>query len=249
MTTRRESGTTTPPADAPATALSPDLSLRQAVRPAIVTYTILAGEQERAGALAEEAGQLLEATRKLLEAVGLVHLLMGPVRVSEQGAVVGQAGRRRHPQEGVAFGGRLQPQRHAQGELADAGAPQGALGGGEAVGPDHHVDADLRPVLGEPGQRRRGLALLAPLALRGQFLPAVQAGDEEEPLGIGGARRAPGVGEARVELGGQGRQRGQGRLRADHLDLMRQARRPGEEAMERRGRARELGDHERDVSG
>jgi len=75
MTTRRESGTTTPPADAPATALSPYLSLRQAVRPAIVTYTILAGEQERAGALAEEAGQLLEATRKLLEAVGLVHLL------------------------------------------------------------------------------------------------------------------------------------------------------------------------------
>jgi hypothetical protein len=61
--------------DAPATALSPYLSLRQAVRPAIVTYTVLAGEQERAGALAEEASQLLEATRKLLEAVGLVHLL------------------------------------------------------------------------------------------------------------------------------------------------------------------------------
>lgn len=63
------------PTDAPATALSPYLSLRQAVRPAIVTYTILAGEQERAGALAEEASQLLDATRKLLEAVGLVHLL------------------------------------------------------------------------------------------------------------------------------------------------------------------------------
>jgi hypothetical protein len=63
------------PADAPATALSPYLSLRQAVRPAIVTYTVLAGEQEQAGALAEEAEQLLEATRELLEAVGLVHLL------------------------------------------------------------------------------------------------------------------------------------------------------------------------------
>jgi hypothetical protein len=63
------------PADAPATALSPYLSLREAVRPAIVTYTVLASEQERAGALAEEAGQLLEATRELLEAVGLVHLL------------------------------------------------------------------------------------------------------------------------------------------------------------------------------
>ncbi len=66
---------TTLPADAPATALSPYLSLRQAVRPAIVTYTVLAGEQEQAGALADEAEQLLEATRELLEAVGLVHLL------------------------------------------------------------------------------------------------------------------------------------------------------------------------------
>jgi hypothetical protein len=63
------------PAQAPATALSPYLSLRQAVRPAIVTYTVLASEQERAGALADEASQLLEATRELLEAVGLVHLL------------------------------------------------------------------------------------------------------------------------------------------------------------------------------
>lgn len=63
------------PTEAPATALSPYLSLRQAVRPAIVTYTVLASEQERAGALADEARQLLEATRELLEAVGLVHLL------------------------------------------------------------------------------------------------------------------------------------------------------------------------------
>jgi hypothetical protein len=63
------------PAEAPATALSPYLSLRQAVRPAIVTYTVLASEQERAGALADEASQLLQATRELLEAVGLVHLL------------------------------------------------------------------------------------------------------------------------------------------------------------------------------
>ena len=60
------------PAQAPTTALSPYLSLRQAVRPAIVTYTVLASEQERAGALAEEASQLLESTRELLEAVGLV---------------------------------------------------------------------------------------------------------------------------------------------------------------------------------
>jgi hypothetical protein len=66
---------TSMPAQAPATALSPYLSLRQAVRPAIVTYTVLASEQERAGALAEEASQLLEATRELLEAVGLVHLM------------------------------------------------------------------------------------------------------------------------------------------------------------------------------
>jgi hypothetical protein len=66
---------TSMPAQTPATALSPYLSLREAVRPAIVTYTVLASEQERAGALADEASQLLEATRELLEAVGLVHLL------------------------------------------------------------------------------------------------------------------------------------------------------------------------------
>jgi hypothetical protein len=59
----------------PADGLSPYLSLREAVRPAIVTYTVLASEQERAGALAEQARELLEATRELLEAVGLVHLL------------------------------------------------------------------------------------------------------------------------------------------------------------------------------
>jgi hypothetical protein len=64
---------TSMPADA--TALSPYLSLREAVRPAIVTYTVLASEQERAGQLAEQAKELLEATRELLEAVGLVHLL------------------------------------------------------------------------------------------------------------------------------------------------------------------------------
>ena len=69
---------TAPPADASNTALSPYLSLRQAVRPAIITYTVLAGEQERAGALAEEASQLLGATKELLEAVGLVHLLSPP---------------------------------------------------------------------------------------------------------------------------------------------------------------------------
>jgi hypothetical protein len=63
------------PGDASTTALSPYLSLRQAVRPAIITYTVLAAEQERAGALVAEAEQLLEATRELLEAVGLVHLL------------------------------------------------------------------------------------------------------------------------------------------------------------------------------
>lgn len=66
---------TTRPADTTASALSPYLSLREAVRPAIVTYTVLASEQERAGALADEAAQLLEATRALLQAAGLVHLL------------------------------------------------------------------------------------------------------------------------------------------------------------------------------
>jgi hypothetical protein len=59
----------------PATALSPYLSLREAVRPAIYAYGLLAREQEQATALAMEANNLLKATQELLEATGLVHIL------------------------------------------------------------------------------------------------------------------------------------------------------------------------------
>jgi hypothetical protein len=55
--------------------VSPYLSLRQVVRPAIAAYSLLAREQERSAALARDADTLLKSTRELLKAIGLVHLL------------------------------------------------------------------------------------------------------------------------------------------------------------------------------
>lgn len=60
---------------APATAASPYLALRQAVRPAIVAHCLLAGDQERAGKLAAECEELLLLTRELLKAAGQIHVL------------------------------------------------------------------------------------------------------------------------------------------------------------------------------
>jgi hypothetical protein len=57
---------------------SPYLSLRQAVRPAILAHRLLAGDAERAGRLAAECEDLLLLTRELLRAIGQVHLLGGP---------------------------------------------------------------------------------------------------------------------------------------------------------------------------
>jgi hypothetical protein len=61
-----------------AMATSPYLSLRQAVRPAILAHRLLAGDQERAGKLAAECEDLLVLTRELLKAAGRVRLLAGP---------------------------------------------------------------------------------------------------------------------------------------------------------------------------
>jgi hypothetical protein len=57
------------------TTRSPYLSLRQAARPAILAHQLLAGDQERAGALAAECADLLQLTRELLKAAGLVQIL------------------------------------------------------------------------------------------------------------------------------------------------------------------------------
>jgi len=59
-------------------ATSPYLSLRQAVRPAIIAHWLLAGDQERAGKLAAECEDLLAFTRELLKAAGRVRILAGP---------------------------------------------------------------------------------------------------------------------------------------------------------------------------
>jgi len=56
-------------------AASPYLSLRQAVRPAILAHSLLAADQERAGTLAAECEDLLFLTRELLKAAGRARLL------------------------------------------------------------------------------------------------------------------------------------------------------------------------------
>ncbi len=63
---------------AAAMATSPYLSVRQAVRPAIMAHSLLAGDQERAGKLAAECEDLLFLTRELLKAAGRVRILAGP---------------------------------------------------------------------------------------------------------------------------------------------------------------------------
>ena len=66
-----------------AMATSPYLSLRQAVRPAILAHWLLAGDQERAGKLAAECEDLLFLTRELLKAAGRVRILAGPAPSAE----------------------------------------------------------------------------------------------------------------------------------------------------------------------
>jgi hypothetical protein len=56
-------------------AVSPYLSLRQAVRPAIFAHFLLAEDHERAGRLAAECEDLLFLTRELLKASGLAGIL------------------------------------------------------------------------------------------------------------------------------------------------------------------------------
>jgi hypothetical protein len=55
--------------------MSPYLSLRQAVRPAIFAHQLLAGDAERAGQLAAECEELLLLTRELLKAAGQTRIL------------------------------------------------------------------------------------------------------------------------------------------------------------------------------
>ncbi len=67
-------------------ATSPYLSLREAVRPAILAHWLLAGDQERAGKLAAECEDLLFLTRELLKAAGRVRILAGAAPSAERPA-------------------------------------------------------------------------------------------------------------------------------------------------------------------
>jgi hypothetical protein len=81
--------------------MSPYLSLRQAVRPAIFAHFLLAEDSERAGQLAAECEDLLFLTRELLKAAGLAGILgaeapgpAGPGGASGPGELDGDGGDR-----------------------------------------------------------------------------------------------------------------------------------------------------------
>ena len=84
---------------------SPYLSLRQAVRPAILAHFLLAEDRERAQQLASECEDLLFLTRELVKAIGLTNITGAPaagdsvvsvvadVSVVSDVSVVGDSGR------------------------------------------------------------------------------------------------------------------------------------------------------------
>jgi hypothetical protein len=87
-------------------AVSPHVSLRQAVRPAMVAYGILAREQAAGRAMAEEAQALLDLAAELVRKLGLVHLLTaGAVAADGAGAPAGHADRlvEAYAQSGLAW--------------------------------------------------------------------------------------------------------------------------------------------------
>ena len=75
--------------------MSPYLSLRQAVRPAIFAHQLLAGDAERAGQLAAECEELLLLTRELLKAAGQARVL-APEPGPESRPEPGEHGADRH---------------------------------------------------------------------------------------------------------------------------------------------------------
>jgi hypothetical protein len=77
----------------PVLAVSPYLSLRQAVRPLVFAHSLLAREEGLAAELAEECAKLARLTRQTLEAAALVHLL-GPEKTGEAAAAAAGASRR-----------------------------------------------------------------------------------------------------------------------------------------------------------
>lgn len=98
--------------------LSPYLSLRQAVQPAIVAHRLLAGDQERAGELAAECEDLLFLTRELLKAAGRARILGNVPGVVADGVAAVSA-------DAAAGGAAADGDR--QGELLDAYADAGLL--------------------------------------------------------------------------------------------------------------------------
>jgi len=97
-------------------------------------------------------------------------------------ARVVQAGGGGYAQQGVAFRGGQHAEHRPQAEVSQARPAQRAFRGGVPVGPGHHVQPGVRPLVGQPDQAGRGLARPAVVAFGQQLMPAVQPGDEEEPF-------------------------------------------------------------------
>lgn len=85
-------------------ATSPHITLRQAVRPVMVAYGILADERRAASALGEEAKAVVDLTEGLLRDLGLVHILTAGARDREMPDEA-QSGRRERLADAYARAG------------------------------------------------------------------------------------------------------------------------------------------------
>lgn len=141
--------------------MNPYLSLRQAVRPAILAYRLLALEQERAGILAVECEELLALTRELLTASGQASVLADAADAGSSaglaepdgpggpGGLAGLAGQYADAALGWAkVTGSLMA---LGGTLADRGAWDEARRVADALAAagEHDAAADLRAQLGK----------------------------------------------------------------------------------------------------
>lgn len=187
--------------------MNPYLSLRQAVRPAILAYRLLALEHERAGVLATECEELLALTRELLAASGQAAVLAdAPPPLAGRGepaapigpiASAGPAGLAEAYADAalgwakitgslLALGGTLV----SRGGWDEARRIAGAL----AAAGEHDAAADLRAQLGKAmwsdyGERLRHVRSRMPEAEIGATLTLLRAVLRDVPGEFGGRDR------------------------------------------------------------
>lgn len=170
-----------------AVATSPYLSLRRAVRPAILAHSLLAGDQERAGKLAAECEDLLFFTRELLKAAGRARILAAepaagmPVAGQEAGDRPAQF-LEAYTEAGLLWAKVVGSSLALAGVLIDRGEwdDVGRLAGFLADAGEESAAADLRIRLGKvvwetQREQLQGISNAMPPAAIGQAITALRA--------------------------------------------------------------------------